>query len=389
MQQTPLTIAVDLRPLQGPSGKRGIGVYIRNLIYNLSLIDKVNRYIFVYYKSLPKPEFSVSDDFSYNELILPSVGKPFSKINALAEFFTLSRHISKITPHVIHITSPMELDMNYALGGLNCRVAATVHDLTPYIFRDTIFKGKRRLLLPLYMTLLKNLNKTNRIISISENTKQDLMRIAGIDNNKITVIHSGAPSIEKSPSSVNCEKYGDYIIFAGDASPQKNVDIIAKALPAVSKETGRKINLVIAGRVNDVDKERILNISHSNENCGEIIFTGYISSGDLYTLYSEALCAVFPSFYEGFGLPCLEAMACGVPLAASNVSSIPEVAGDAGIFIDPSDLKGWVKAVSRIINNPQEAASLVEKGRKRLEHFNWKETALKTLQVYNAVAGRE
>ena len=414
-----MNIIYDLRPLQSASGGRGIGVYTRKLIETISGIDGENHYTLVYYDKKKKPSLQLDKGFSYKYHSLASLPVQLSRLNFFYDYLFLKGQLKKLNPDVIHFTSPMEMDSHYDIHDLNKISVVTFHDMIPYVYRDTVFTGKRKLLFPLYKNLLWNLEKVSRIIFVSEHSRQDVLNLLDVEKNKTAVIHSGfgegkmedrswklderigennqeskgesaqtqippAASPVSKISSFNLQP-GQYIIYVGDVSPYKNPDVVVRALAVVKKKYGVDVHFAIAGKTNQSDRERIKKIAEENNCTSHLHFTGYLSKEDLVNLYSNARCVVFPSKYEGFGFPGLEAMKAGVPLIASNATAIPEVVGDGGVLLPPGDEVKWADVIVKIFKNPEFAEKLIQKGKERLKHFSWEKTARETLKVYKSI----
>lgn len=392
-----MNIIYDLRPLQTASAGRGIGVYTRRLIETLSHIDRDNHYSLIYYNIKEKPRLNLASEFSHQYQALPSLPSGLSRFNFFRDYIFLSGELKKLNPDVIHFTSPMELDSHYDIHQLNSISVVTFHDLIPYIYRDSIFTGKRKLLFLLYRNLLQTLKKSGCVIFVSEHSRRDVLELLNIPSGKTAVIHSGFGDSsdkdtdnEKSgignpanlPCNLNPREYG---IFVGDISPYKNPDVVVKALPEIKKRIGIEVHFVIAGKVNPSDKERIERLA-DDAGCSPFLhFTGFLSNEDLSRLYENARCVVFPSRYEGFGFPGLEAMKAGVPLIASNATAIPEVVGDGGILLPPDDVDQWAEEIGRVFTDDSYCSELIEKGKLRLQNFSWEKTAEETLRVYERV----
>jgi glycosyltransferase involved in cell wall biosynthesis len=245
----------------------------------------------------------------------------------------------------------------------------TIHDLVPLRFPN-ISNSK------IVATHKKRLNwvkrEADRIISVSNFTKKEIVEILQIDPKKIVVIPEAPdPTLKKSKleqienTKKKLKVEGDYLLVVG-ADPRKNVQQIINAFEKIKKETGLK--LVITGRLwnNDIKGQ-------------DIYLLGHIERADLINLYSGATALVYASSYEGFGLPILEAMKLGCPVITSNISSMPEVAGDAGILVDPNDSESIQSGLEKML---KDRVRWINRGRKHVQKFSWVETAQLTLKVY-------
>ncbi len=237
------------------------------------------------------------------------------------------------------------------------------------------------------------LNRVTHFIAISESVKREMVDHLSLQQDKITVIPLGVEDCF-TPISVDqlypvMRKYGlkpkSYILYVGTLEPRKNILNLLRAYSLLPLSLRVTCPLVLAGEkgwlMEKLDKEiERLNIQRT------VIKTGYISREDLPFLYSGSTIFVYPSLYEGFGLPLLEAMACGVPVVTSSVSSLPEVVGDAGVLVHPEDIEKMAKEIQDLLNNSIRRQFLGAMGLKRSKCFTWEKCAAKTLEVYDLAA---
>ncbi len=234
--------------------------------------------------------------------------------------------------------------------------------------------------------------RADRIIAVSKSVLEDIVQFIGAPEEKIKVIYNGVdpfyfPDDNQEVFLKIRQKFGikkeRYLLFTGTIEPRKNVKTVLKAFSR-NKKIRKDFNLVLAGgkgwKNSDIQQFII-----DEGLLEEVVITGYISREELRVLYSCASCFVFPSIYEGFGIPLLEAMACGVPVICSNSSSLPEVVGDAAITIDPHDIDGFSTGMEKIVEDEGLRKNMILRGFERVKHFSWEETAKKTLQVYEEV----
>jgi alpha-1,3-rhamnosyl/mannosyltransferase len=237
------------------------------------------------------------------------------------------------------------------------------------------------------------LNRVTHFIAISESVKREMVDHLSLQQDKITVIPLGVEDCF-TPISVDqlypvMRKYGlkpkSYILYVGTLEPRKNILNLLRAYSLLPLSLRVTCPLVLAGEkgwlMEKLDKEiERLNIQRT------VIKTGYVSREDLPFLYSGSTIFVYPSLYEGFGLPLLEAMACGVPVVTSSVSSLPEVVGDAGVLVHPEDIEKMAKEIQDLLNNSIRRQILGAMGLKRSKCFTWEKCAAKTLEVYDLAA---
>ena len=269
---------------------------------------------------------------------------------------------------IFHISNPDY----YSVRKIKQPIVATIHDmvnekLTEYHISHSVqIENKKRLIFD-----------CAHLIAVSENTKKDIIDIYAINPNKITVIHHGAPLPAKERFKNN---YGRYIFYVGDRERYKNFIFFTLSIAPLLIED-RDLKLVCAGPSFTVEEEKFLvKLRVRNQ-----VFAMRVSDSYLFSLYGNALAFVYPSRFEGFGIPILEAFANSCPVCLSNSSCFPEIAGDAALYFDPEDSESIYKSVKEIISNTSLAFELKKKGLKRLAQFSWSKAAKETLNVYNTV----
>ncbi len=252
------------------------------------------------------------------------------------------------------------------------KVVMTVHDLVPLLFPD--WQTRRRVLYFKYI-LKHRFRFVDRFIAVSHSTGRDLIHHFQIPEHRIDVIHEGV-SGQFKPASASREAF---ILAVSTLEPRKNFKRIIEAFVNLRKKDKTRDRLVIVGKEGWLFDD-ILRIPPAFQD--DIVFTGYVSEGELIHLFQTARCFVYPSMYEGFGLPVLEAMACGCPVITSNTSSMPEVAGDAALLVDPYEVSDIEDAICRLTDDAALCAELRAKGIERARVFSWRRTAERTLDVY-------
>jgi alpha-1,3-rhamnosyl/mannosyltransferase len=249
------------------------------------------------------------------------------------------------------------------------------HRWTSWVFRATASLATRR---------------ASQIIAISESTRRDLVRFFGASENKITVTHLAADEkfrpLDSQQRGNTLRTFGlpeRYILYLGINKPHKNLAFLLQ----VFRELRTEAKLVLAGK----EDPRYLQVREETRRLGlgdSVVFLGDVLESDLPMIYNGAEVFVFPSLYEGFGLPVLEAMACGTPVVCSNTSSLPEIVGDAAICLHPQDRGAWVAALTEVLKNQQLRAELQAKGLARAAEFSWQKAARETMAVYRSVLAR-
>jgi glycosyltransferase involved in cell wall biosynthesis len=236
--------------------------------------------------------------------------------------------------------------------------------------------------------------RTDHIIAVSESTRQDAIKLLGVPERKITVIHEAANPMFRQLDAEEARRHvaktynldQGYILFVSTIEPRKNLPALLQAYRKLLDDYKRPEKLVLAGSRGWLSDEvyQMVETLHLGDR---VRFLGRVPTEHLVHLYNAARLLVHPSFYEGFGLPPLEAMTCGTPVVVSNVSALPEVVGDAAWLIDPHDIDGLTVAMWRILTDNDIRSSLIAKGLKRAQMFSWERAAHETLEVYRRVVG--
>jgi glycosyltransferase involved in cell wall biosynthesis len=357
-----MKIAIDIETTQ--IEKVGHGIYISNLVANLK---KVSRHQFLLLAPQRRHQARLGlrtpQRFIWDQLIFP---------------WRASRGGAKLL-HQPAFSVPLLF---------KGKKVVTVHDLIPIYFGKDITPVSRFFLgkwVPFTYRF------ADHLIAVSHATKRDLVRTLGISEEKITVISEAAddnyrPIGDPRTIAIVKRKYGvsgDYLLHIGTLNPRKNLEFLVRVFAKLSQDFPH-LSLVLTGKKGWYF-EGLFRLVDELDLARRAIFTGYVEEEDKPALLSGAAVYVFPSLYEGFGLPALEAMACGTPVVASNTSSIPEVTGKAAILIDPSNEQGWVQAIRRVLTNKKLAHHMRREGLAQARKFSWEDAARKTLEVYESV----
>lgn len=351
-----MRIGIDAGSASGAS--TGIGCYTRNLI---EYVEKTGEAEFL--RFLPgKDDLNTIERIKWENFGLPAKVKK-EEIDLL---------------HVPGFAGPL-------LKGRN-KTVTTVHDLIGMIYPDNLGKISRFYWQRWLPGCVKN---SDMIIADSENTKRDIINLLGVSSEKIEVILLAAderfkPIIDTEALGAVREKYelpDEFILGVGTIEPRKNLISLIEAYSEHLNENKTGIKLVLVGKkawgMSSVEKRaKELGVED------DVIFTGYIDDEDLPSIYNLAEFFVYPSHYEGFGLPVLEALSCGTPVITSNVSSLPEVAGEAAVYVSPDDVRGLKGSLLELEENKALREELSGKALERAKLFSWKDTAQKTLDVY-------
>ena len=264
--------------------------------------------------------------------------------------------------------------------------ASIIYDLVWKLYPETMEFGNK---IRMRFFTMRNMKKIDLLISISENTKKDTHEILNIDTDIEAIplaadnnifYKADSASISRIKSKYTITK--KYILSVCTLEPRKNLETLLKAYKKM--ENWKEYQLVLVGMTGWIKSDFFKGLEDSGIY-DNIIFTGYVANDDLAPLYTGAEVFVFPSLYEGFGLPVLEAMQCGCPVITSNSSSIPEVIGDAGIMVDAMDTEGLSNEMEKVLRNSTLKTQLSSKGLKRAEFFSWEKSANKFLEKISAI----
>jgi glycosyltransferase involved in cell wall biosynthesis len=271
----------------------------------------------------------------------------------------------------------------------NCKSVITIHDLNFLLYPHFLTPQSASY----YGQIDQAVRKCDHIIAVSESTKRDVVRLTGAREDKITVVYEAAhpifrPIDDHAALAAVKERLGinrDYLLFVSTIEPRKNVPTLLLAFKRLLDSYHSPVNLVLAGEKGWLFKE-VFALVEKLELQGRVQFLGRVSPDDLLGLYNAAKLLVHPAFYEGFGLPPLEAMACGTPVVVSNTSALPEIVGDAALLVDPTDVDGMAVAIWRVLCDESLQRQMREKGLRRARRFSWKKAALETLNIYHRLS---
>ena len=265
-------------------------------------------------------------------------------------------------------------------------IVVTIHDLTPLVIKQTMPHALHRR----YYYLANRLacRKAAKIVAPSQSTKSDIERILGVPGDKIEVIYEGVHNVFRKISEKQVGEVkgkfaikGGYIFALGNQKPNKGIEYLIDAFYKLTSSQGLKHELILTGSPSDKFKGAQSRITRYGLE-HKVRLIGKVTDDELIALYSGASVFVFPSLYEGFGLPPLEAMACEVPVVASNRSSVPEVVGDAASIVDPSQVDELADAIIEAIEDESLRSRLVENGLKRIKDFSLEKFTRETVMVY-------
>lgn len=364
-------IGIDARLTYYAGG--GISQYIRYLIRSLAETDHRNDYtILLSRKDARSRQRPLVENFHTRSLWTPSHHK--------WERWTLSAELVRHQLDVVH--SP---DFIPPAFGARCRII-TVHDLNFLYYPEFLTPESHRYYSGQIEWAVK---EANHISADSEHTRRDLIDKLSVEPEKITTVHLAAnPMYEGGLSEQSMvrtlRKYklsAGFILFVGTLSPRKNIPTLITVYEQLVVKAGMNPQLVIVGGKGWLYDDIFAAISNSSK-ASDIIHFNHVSDTELAHFYSAAGALVLPSYYEGFGLPPLEAMHCGCPVIVSSRSSLPEVVGSAGIKLDPDDVEGWVEALTSVLDDSQLRERMIVAGHDQARRFSWGRTATETMELY-------
>jgi len=352
--------------------RTGTENYSLNLIRRLLALQSDHRYR-LYFNRLP-PSYNLQPT-TFHLKIMP-FPRLWTHLRLSWEMARRPPDLLFVPAHVLPIVHPR-------------RSVVTVHDLG-YLY----YPQAHRLLDRLYLDLSTRYNAraAAHLIADSSATKRDLIERYGAEPDKVTIVYPGYDNTvfqpvrdEKAIEAIKARYNiaGDYILFVGTLQPRKNLIRLIEAFSNLQSPISN-IQLIIAGKKGWLYEETFRQVEELGLEW-KVVFTDYAPEGDLPALLSGASLFVFPSLYEGFGLPVLEAMACGTPVVCSNVSSLPEVAGEAAILVDPLDVEELATAMERVLGDEELRAELTERGFEQARRFSWEKCARQTLDVLERV----
>jgi glycosyltransferase involved in cell wall biosynthesis len=367
-------IAIDARKLHD----FGIGTYIRNLLRQLSRLDGESEYILICTPS----DSGIERQFGPNFRTVTVAAKPYS----LAEQVAIPYIVRGLGADVFHTP-------HYVLPPLvSVPSVVTIHDCIHLMFPQ--YLPNRLAYLYARTFLWSAAHRSARVLTVSEASKHDILRFFAIPEAKIEVIYNGIDESFGSPppgdevSRVR-ERYQlnhEFILYAGNIKPHKNLERLIEAFHQLRTEGFHHLTLLIIG--DEISRYPALRLAvHRHKLHKSVRFLGFVPDQTLAVLYRLASVFVFPSLYEGFGLPPLEAMASGTPVVTSNVSSLPEVTSDAALLIDPHDPAAIADGIRQVLTDRALRDRLVASGLQRVREYSWERSARRIRAVYGEVGG--
>jgi glycosyltransferase involved in cell wall biosynthesis len=352
----------------------GNEVYIRNLLKEFARLDQDSE--IVAYISKPRAPEYIPERFETRWVS----ENPYKRLA-----WDLPKHLNQDRPDLLHVqyTGPLRTSVPFVV---------TIHDVS-YLELPEYFTPFRAA--QLRLTVKRTVDRAAKILTPSEFSKSAIVRHYGIEDERVVVVPNAVSgrfrSLDRDLARKAVEKRlgvkGPFVLTIGDLQPRKNHLGLLRAFETVMRDNPKlKHRLVFVGKETWYSKKLHRAVAASAV-ADRVHFAGFVDDADLVNFYGACELFVYPSFYEGFGLPILEAMACGRAVACSNTTAMPEVADSAGLLFDPSDTEEMARAMSDILLNPELRTRLERLGQKHAASFSWQKAAAKTLNVYYEVAG--
>jgi glycosyltransferase involved in cell wall biosynthesis len=365
-------IAIDARKLRD----YGVGTYVRNLLRHLGRLDHTTEYVIL----CRQADCGMVKDLGPNFRAVPERARPYS----LREQLTVPLDLRREEIDLFHAP-------HYVLPPLTpCKSVVTIHDcihlrFPQYLPNHFAYAYART-------SMWFATHRSNRVLTVSEASKRDILRYFKVPDAKIDVIYNaiderfGQAAHEEEIARVR-ERYqldGPFVLYAGNIKPHKNLERLIEAFHLIRRGPLEHVKLLIIG--DEISKYATLRRAvHQHKLHKHVRFFGFVPDETLAALYRLARVFVFPSLYEGFGLPPLEAMASGTPVVTSNVSSLPEVVGDAALLIDPYEPESIADAMRRVLTDERLREDLRARGLARAREFSWERSVRRVREIYEEV----
>ncbi len=376
-----MNIGIDIRSLLEKE-RSGVGEYTYQLLSALFSIDKNNNY-FLFYNSFKKIDDLLPSDWKkYSNINFCGFHWPNKLLNFCFKFLRWPK-IDRLIMSAGKIDLFFIPNLNFVALSREIKKIITVHDLS-FLRYPRFFSWKRRLW-HWFVNPKKLISGTDKIIAVSENTKKDLMELYKVASEKVEVIYSGVSGgADISDVEAVKKKYNlpdNFILFLGTLEPRKNIEGLIWAFEIFKRAEKIGYKLVIVGPRGWLYKN-ILARAEKSPARDDIKFINYIAPEEKFAFYKLAKLFVYPSFYEGFGFPPLEAARAGTPVIISSVSSLPEVMGEAALMVDPNNPAEMAKVMAECLTDENLRATLIEKGQKQAQKFSWEKCAEETSRSF-------
>ncbi len=360
--------------------RAGVSNYVEALLAHLGQVDRSNRYTVYTTRGLGAEQLNLPPNFRVRPSRLPTINPrvriPWEQLLAPA-LLRLGR--ADVYHGVLNVMP------------LACPVPAvvTIHDLSAFLFPHTFRRVNRTYT---RWAIRVSCRRAAHLIAVSEFTKREIVRWMRVPPERITVTYDAVDARFAPPDPAEVERFRRakglperFVLFLGTLEPRKNIPLLLDAYAMIARSTDAP--LITAGSKGWL-YEPILARAEQLGLGDRLRFAGYVDQAEQHLWYAAATLFAFPSLYEGFGMPPLEAMACGTPVVVSSSSSLPEVVGDAALTVSPSDPEELAEAMHRLLADGELRQELRARGLRQAQRFSWRETAERTLAVYQKAAGR-
>src|SRR5688500_8467884 len=371
-----MRVAIDARKLHD----FGIGTYIRNLLRQLARLDCDTDYVLLCQEADLGIALQLGPNF---RTVLES-----SRNYSVREQFHVPWVLRQLRPDLYHAP-------HYVLPpAIRCRSVVTIHDCIHLMFPQ--YLPHRLAYAYARASMWAAARRSDRILTVSEASKRDILHFFDVPPEKVVVVYNAIDErFSREPRAEDVERVRErfqlhqrFVLYVRNIKPHKNLERLIEAFHALRLRGLDDLKLLIIG--DEISSYPSLRRAvHRHKLHKHVRFLGYLPDDTLAIMYRLATVFVFPSLYEGFGLPPLEAMASGTPVVTSNVSSLPEVAGDAAVLVDPYDVDSIVDGLRRVVGDREMAATLRRRGLERAREFSWARSVEKTREVYRAVGSRK
>lgn len=379
-----MKVALELQPCI--KERSGIGVYTYELAKQLQINKEIELIGNLFQVGGLKEVQNELKELQFKQTVCPLM--PYGIYKRIWNYMPINYHMifnqKPDLTHFFNVIIPPHIEG---------KVINTIHDLTFYQYPETI--GEKHLKF-LQSNIQRSAQRPDKIITISQSSKRGLIERLKMDPDKIEIVYPGVDPLfyQESFDITRAEsirkKYqlpSQYILYMGTLEPRKNIERIIESFVSFrvnSQVLGKEFKLVLAGKKGWLyhsifEKVKAYGLEQ------EVIFTDYVEEKDKPILYRLASLFMFPSLYEGFGIPVLEAMASGVPVITSNSSSLPEVAGEAAVLVDPYDVEGMAVAMEKVLSEETLRQALIGQGYKQIQKFNWEDSANQLYEIYKEV----
>lgn len=375
-----MKIGIDARVLQ--QDITGVGNNIIQIIKDIAKLDDTTKF-FLFFSARPSSS-TIRELGIFSKVIVPT------KHGIVWEQIKVPVAIKKHEIDIYH--APWNVGLPFRKV---CKYVVTINDLIPLEMEDYFASRKTKLFYRCRIDV--SAKRSDKIITLSNYSKRKILEHFNVPKGKIAVVPCGVSNLFRPLQDLKVleqvkEQYDlrdKFLLYVGGFDARKNIEVLIKAFDHYLRQTDRKDSrLVLVGAKNVYFpklRELVLSLGISDK----VTFTGYVPNSDLVSLYNLAEALVYPSSHEGFGLPPLEAMACGTPVITSNISSLPEVVGNAAILVNnPKSVAEITKAINLVLNDKVKRDEMIKLGLDRVKQFSWEKAALKTLQIYQELGNK-